>query len=76
MGVTGFFMALNEVNIDGGVLRWTVLLLCSMLYQYDVEARIILEDYGEKQSNGVIGTVSGAYSKQLRSWREGAATLL
>ena len=49
-------MALNEVNIDGGVLRWTVLLLCSMLYQYDVEARMILEDYEEKQLNGVIGT--------------------
>ena len=24
MGVTGFFMALDEVKIDGGVLRWTV----------------------------------------------------
>ena len=56
MGSTGFFMALNGVNIDDGVLRWTVLLLCSMLYQYDVEARMILEDYGEKQLNGVIGT--------------------
>ena len=47
MGVTGFFMALDEVNIDGGVLRWTVFLLCSMLYQYDVGARIVLEGYGE-----------------------------
>ena len=49
-------MSLKEVNINGGVLRWTVLLLCSMRYQYDVDARIILEDYGKKQLNGAIGT--------------------
>ena len=56
MGVTEFFKALNEVNFDGGVLRWTVLLLCSMGYQYDAEARMILAGYEEIQFNGVIGT--------------------
>ena len=40
-------MALNEVNIDGGVLRWTVLLSSSMGYPHDVEARMIFEGYGE-----------------------------
>ena len=40
-------MALNGVNINGGVLRWTVLLSSSMGNQYDVEARMIFEGYGE-----------------------------
>ena len=30
MGITGFFMALNEVIVGGEVLCWTVLLLGSM----------------------------------------------
>ena len=34
-------MALDEVNINGGVLWWKALLLCRMVYRYDVEARII-----------------------------------
>ena len=56
MGVNGFFVALDEVKIDGGVLRWTVFLSCSMRSQYDVEARMVLEGCGENGLNGGIET--------------------
>ena len=61
------FMALNEVNLEDGVVRWTVLLLSSIGYQYGAEARMTFGRLWKKQNewcNPDVIAISGAYSKQ------------